>query len=57
MLELPQAGEAPAPAESAHSGGGKKIIYSLNPFDRGAQRDLGAPVEVDDPTAGEEEGA
>lgn len=57
MLELPQASEAPAPAESAPSGGGKKIIYSLNPFDRGAQRDLGAPVEVDDPTAGEEEGA
>ena len=57
MLELPQAGEAPAPPESAPSGGGKKIIYSLNPFDRGAQRDLGAPVEVDDPTAGEEEGA
>lgn len=57
MLELPQAGEAPSPPESAPSGGGKKIIYSLNPFDRGAQRDLGAPVEVDDPTAGEEEGA
>jgi ABC-2 type transport system ATP-binding protein len=26
--------------------GGKKIIYSLNPFDQGASRDLGQPMDV-----------
>lgn len=57
-LELPQAPAAPSagasgPAASpasppAPAAAGKRVIYSLNPFDRGAQRDLGAPVEVDD---------
>jgi ABC-2 type transport system ATP-binding protein len=60
-LELPQApaasaeapsqraGDAPSPAPQPATG--KRVIYSLNPFDRGAQRDLGAPVEVDDAPA------
>lgn len=30
---------------------GKKMIYSLNPFDQGTQRELGKPMEIDDPSS------
>ncbi|MBK7644007.1 MAG: ATP-binding cassette domain-containing protein [Planctomycetes bacterium] len=41
---VPASKAAPAPAP-------EKQIYSLNPFDRGAQRDLSRPVSKDDPPA------
>ena len=43
--------EAPSPQ------GEKKIIYSLNPFDQGASRNLGAPMEVEPPPTGPAPGA
>ncbi len=51
--DLPLAGgELPlgAPGTSA-----QKTIYSLNPFDRGASRDLSKPVSVDDPSPAEDD--
>ena len=41
-LGAPSVGTAPTPAAG-------RVIYSLNPFDRGAQRDLSKPVRVDGP--------
>ncbi|MEO1697564.1 MAG: ABC transporter ATP-binding protein [Planctomycetota bacterium] len=35
----------------------KRTIYSLNPFDRGASRDLSKPVDVDAPAPPPEDGA
>ncbi len=55
-LELSGAGSAGAPGPSASgplplgtpgTAAKSKIIYSLNPFDRGASRDLSKPVTVD----------
>ena len=57
--ELPLAGQAlplGTPGTAA-----QKTIYSLNPFDRGASRDLSKPVSIDAPApppdGGEEPGA
>ncbi|MEZ6013751.1 MAG: ABC transporter ATP-binding protein [Planctomycetota bacterium] len=41
----------PPSAAAAASAEGGRVIYSLNPFDRGAQRDLSQPVRVDAPPA------
>ena len=35
---------------SAKAPPAKKMIYSLNPFDQGTSRELGAPMEIEDPT-------
>ncbi|TDJ71073.1 MAG: ABC transporter ATP-binding protein [Planctomycetota bacterium] len=45
-----QPGAAPPPGTP-----GKKIIYSLNPFDQGASRDLGQPMDVGGPAPPEDE--
>lgn len=53
-LELPMAGgELPlgTPGTAA-----QKTIYSLNPFDRGASRDLSKPVSIDAPAPPPEDG-
>ena len=53
------AGGASGPAPSSGGApplgtpGRKKVIYSLNPFDQGASRDLGKPMAVE-PTPGVE---
>jgi ABC-2 type transport system ATP-binding protein len=47
----------PAPASTAPplgTPGEKKIIYSLNPFDQGASRDLGKPMDVNAPSPPDE---
>ncbi len=41
--------ESSAPPLGTPGNAGSKIIYSLNPFDRGASRDLSKPVSVDAP--------
>jgi ABC-2 type transport system ATP-binding protein len=48
-VALPVSAPEPSPAPAADAGP-PKMIYSLNPFDRGAERDLGKPVSAD-PTA------
>ena len=56
-LELSQAPTETSPLPLGTPGNtGSKIIYSLNPFDRGASRDLSKPVSVDAP-ANEASGA
>ncbi len=59
-LELSSTPAKPAPLPLGTPGNtGSKIIYSLNPFDRGASRDLSKPVSVDAPADeanGDEEG-
>jgi len=51
----PKVSVAPTGARSLPLGtpgtAGKKTIYSLNPFDRGASRDLSKPVDIDAPPA------
>ena len=49
-VPLSASGSAPGSAPGASpAGDGGKVIYSLNPFDQGASRDLGAPMEVAPP--------
>ena len=47
---MPSPGTQPTAAEPKSSG---KQIYSLNPFDRGASRDLSKPVTQDEPVSEE----
>ena len=51
QLASPFAPETPAPAGGdappLGTPGRKKVIYSLNPFDQGASRNLGAPMAVE----------
>jgi len=48
LLQL-QSSSAPSAEPSGEEKPAKKMIYSLNPFDQGTNRDLGAPMEIDDP--------
>ena len=48
LLQL-QSSSAPPAEPSSEGQPAKKMIYSLNPFDQGTSRDLGAPMEIDDP--------
>jgi ABC-2 type transport system ATP-binding protein len=61
QLGAPSSASAPTAGAAPEA---PKMIYSLNPFDRGAERDLGAPVsadpdvpatDADDPTCNDEE--
>lgn len=57
QLGAPKAASDPLPLGTP-GGASQKTIYSLNPFDRGASRDLSKPVSVDAPapeSAGEEQ--
>lgn len=56
-LELSQGPTGPSALPLGTPGNaGSKIIYSLNPFDRGASRDLSKPVSVDAPPEAPAEG-
>ena len=47
--DLGSPGTAPAPSAPGSPAPGGKQIYSLNPFDQGASRDLGSPMSVKPP--------
>lgn len=54
LLQLaPDAGSPAAGPEAAPPEAQEKIIYSLNPFDQGAGRDLGKPMSLGGAPAGE----
>jgi hypothetical protein len=48
LLQL-HSSSAPSANPASEAPPAKKTIYSLNPFDQGTTRDLGAPMEIDDP--------
>ena len=52
LLQLDQVSrpEAGSSEVSGAPPSAKKMIYSLNPFDQGTQRELGKPMEIEDPS-------